>query len=149
MWIFMVMLWCKCVEEDVSNILLLCQNRNNTIEFRNLNLYLLKSSLPAHRWNTSCTALSKSQTCTMEYCMCLKNRTVISLVKLIIQQVRQGRQHKEMQQRACSLVGAGAGLGWLVLVFVRGKHCWLAGLGWLKPTSEHAENLQQHRAEAE
>ena len=34
---------------------------------------------------------------------------------------------------------------WLVLVlvwagwcwfFVRGKHCWLAGLGWLKPTSE-------------
>jgi len=38
---------------------------------------------------------------------------------------------------------------WLVLVlvlvwagwcwfFVRGKHCWLAGLGWLKPTSEQA-----------
>jgi len=36
---------------------------------------------------------------------------------------------------------------WLVLVlvwagwcwfFVREKHCWLAGLGWLKPTSEQA-----------
>ena len=35
---------------------------------------------------------------------------------------------------------------WLVLVlvwagwcwfFVRGKHCWLTGFGWLKPTSEH------------
>ena len=30
---------------------------------------------------------------------------------------------------ACLLVGAGAGLGWLVLVFLRGKHCWLVGLG--------------------
>jgi len=39
---------------------------------------------------------------------------------------------------------------WLVLVlvwagwcwfFVRGKHCWLTGLGWLKPTSEQAEYL--------
>ena len=39
---------------------------------------------------------------------------------------------------ACSLVGAGAGLRWLVLVFLRGKHCWLAGLCWLKPTSEQA-----------
>jgi len=38
---------------------------------------------------------------------------------------------------------------WLVLVlvwagwcwfFVRGKHCWLAGLGWLKPTSEQADS---------
>ena len=37
---------------------------------------------------------------------------------------------------------------WLVLVliwvgwcwfFVREKHCWLASLGWLKPTSEQAE----------
>ena len=37
---------------------------------------------------------------------------------------------------------------WLMLVLVwagwcwfsvRGKHCWLAGLGWLKPTSEQAE----------
>jgi len=37
------------------------------------------------------------------------------------------------------LVGAGAGLGWLVLVFLRGKYCWLADLGWLKPTSEQAE----------
>jgi len=23
--------------------------------------------------------------------------------------------------------------------FVKGKHCWLAGLGWLKPTSEQAD----------
>ena len=39
---------------------------------------------------------------------------------------------------------------WLVLVlvwagwcwfFVRGKHYWLASLGWLKPTSEHAVKL--------
>ena len=41
---------------------------------------------------------------------------------------------------ACSLVGAGAGagLGWLMLVFLRGKQCWLVGLDWLKPTSEQA-----------
>jgi len=47
--------------------------------------------------------------------------------------------------RACSLVGAGAGLDWLVLVFFRGKHYWLASLDWLKPTSKQAdnENLQQ------
>jgi len=37
------------------------------------------------------------------------------------------------------VVGAGAGLGWLVLVFLREKHCWLIGLGWLKPTSEQTE----------
>jgi len=37
---------------------------------------------------------------------------------------------------ACSLVGAGAGLGYLVLVFFREKYYWLISLGWLKPTSE-------------
>ena len=40
---------------------------------------------------------------------------------------------------------------WLVLVlvwagwcwfFVRGKYCWLAGLGWLKPTSEQAVQFE-------
>jgi len=40
---------------------------------------------------------------------------------------------------------------WLVLVlvwagwcwfFMRGKHCWLAGLGWLKPTSEQAKSTE-------
>ena len=36
----------------------------------------------------------------------------------------------------CSLVGFWAGWCWFI---VRGKHCWLAGLGWLKPTSEQAE----------
>jgi len=25
--------------------------------------------------------------------------------------------------------------------FVRGKHCWLAGLSWLKPTNEHADYI--------
>jgi len=30
--------------------------------------------------------------------------------------------------------------GWCWFV-VRGKHCWLAGLGWLKPTSEHGNSF--------
>ena len=34
---------------------------------------------------------------------------------------------------------AGWFLGWLV---VRGKHCWLASLGWLKPTSEQAAHQE-------
>ena len=46
-----------------------------------------------------------------------------------------------MKYWGCSLVGADAGLGWLVLVFLRKKHCWLTGLGWLKPTSEQADRL--------
>jgi len=29
--------------------------------------------------------------------------------------------------------------GWCWFI-VREKHCWLAGLGWLKPTSEQAES---------
>ena len=40
-----------------------------------------------------------------------------------------------------SLVGAGVGLDWLVLVFVRRKYGWLIGLSWLKPTSEQAESV--------
>jgi len=37
--------------------------------------------------------------------------------------------------RWLGLVLVWAGWCWF---FVREKHCWLAGLGWLKPTSEQA-----------
>jgi len=35
--------------------------------------------------------------------------------------------------------------GWCWFI-VREKHCWLAGLGWLKPTSEQAENSNKIQA---
>jgi len=41
-------------------------------------------------------------------------------------------------QRACSLVGAGAGLGWLVLVFCERKTL-LAGWFGLVETSQHEQ----------
>ena len=52
-----------------------------------------------------------------------------------------GKDKTEVKRPVRWLVSGLVWTGWCWF-YVRGKHCWLAGLGWLKPTSEQSGHLE-------